>query len=162
MVVDNILFLALVFFLIVIAGWLYVVSQNTRTAHRKLRQVSEQHTLINADERARQLCIAIHQLHPGMQAGVDFIIRHDAAGGAPHIAEWYGSQPKPTQTELDAAFSRVSGKSYAELRRAEYPSIGDQMDAAYKARLGDNAEQVRLDKLITDIKLKYPKTGACN
>jgi len=43
----------------------------------------------------------------------------------------------------------------------EYPDVGDQLDAAYKARRGDNAEQAAMDALITDIKMKYPKPDSC-
>ena len=46
---------------------------------------------------------------------------------------------------------------YSLLRKSEYPSIGDQLDALYKARNGDTSELTAIDKLITDIKEKYPK-----
>lgn len=46
------------------------------------------------------------------------------------------------------------------MRRSEYPSVEDQLDAAYKARQGDDTEQLLLDSRITEIKNKYPKPGA--
>jgi len=162
MVIDKIMLLTLVFFVIMIGGWLFFVSQNTKATQQKLRQLSHQHTLVNTDERARQLCIAVHQLHPLMHAGVDFLIQRDSPDSAPYIGEWYGQDPKPTPEQLQAAFSRVAGKDFMELRKAEYPSVGDQLDAAYKARRGDGSEQLHLDNLITDVKMKYPKSGACD
>ena len=45
------------------------------------------------------------------------------------------------------------------MRRAEYPSVEDQLDAAFKARQGDDTEQLELDNRIAEIKHKYPKPG---
>lgn len=44
-----------------------------------------------------------------------------------------------------------------EKRLASYPPIGDQLDAAYKARLGDDSEQRALDVVISTVKSSYPK-----
>jgi hypothetical protein len=49
-------------------------------------------------------------------------------------------------------------KDHAAQRVKEYPSVGDQLDAAYKSRRGDDSEQVRLDEQISMIKKKYPKS----
>ena len=46
---------------------------------------------------------------------------------------------------------------YAMLRKSEYPSIGDQLDALFKARNGDTSDLDAIDDLITEIKEKYPK-----
>jgi hypothetical protein len=46
---------------------------------------------------------------------------------------------------------------YTLLRKSEYPSIGEQLDALYKARNGDTSELETIDELITEIKEKYPK-----
>lgn len=43
--------------------------------------------------------------------------------------------------------------TYAEKRRAEYPSIGDQLDAFWKG--GEEAEAMKLK--ILAVKAKYPK-----
>jgi hypothetical protein len=161
MVVDKLLFLTLTFTVLLVGGWLFFVSQNARNTRRQIHQIAEQHTLIHADERARELCMAIHQLHPMMHAGVDFMIKRDGTDNAPYIAEWNASTPKPSREQLDTAFSKVAGKNYVDLRKAEYPSVGDQLDAAYKARHGDNSEQIRQDTRIADIKMKYPKSGTC-
>ena len=46
---------------------------------------------------------------------------------------------------------------YALLRKSEYPSIEEQLDALFKSRNGDNSELKELDRMIADIKEKYPK-----
>lgn len=46
---------------------------------------------------------------------------------------------------------------YTQVRRIKYPSEGDQLDAAYKARLGDTSEQTTVDAAIAAVKTKYPK-----
>jgi len=161
MVVDKVLLLTLTFFVVLITAFLFFVRQNSRATQEKIRQLSQQHTLIHADDHARKLCIAMHQLYPKMHAGVDYLIKRDAPGEMPYIAEWNAEEPRPTQEQLDAAFTRVAGRSYVDLRRAEYPAVGDQLDAAYKARRGDPAEQHAQDTLITEIKMKYPKPGTC-
>lgn len=53
------------------------------------------------------------------------------------IAAWTGSH-KPT---------------YADLRRAEYPPIGDQLDALWKG----GADAAAMKAIIDGIKAKYPK-----
>ena len=46
---------------------------------------------------------------------------------------------------------------YKQARAISYPDIGDQMDAGYKARLGDSSEQTAIDVKIKAVKDKYPK-----
>ena len=161
MVVDKVLLLSVALFVILIVVFRFLVSQNTRATQEKIRQLSQQQTLIHADEHARELCIAVHQLYPKMHAGIDYLIKRDAPGAMPYIADWNAVEPKPTQEQLEAAFTRVAGKTYIDLRRAEYPGVGDQLDAAYKARHGDPSQQEAQDALITEIKMKYPKPGTC-
>lgn len=47
--------------------------------------------------------------------------------------------------------------NYIEARAICYPTIGDQMDAAFKARQGDSSEQTAIDIEIGTVKVKYPK-----
>ena len=47
--------------------------------------------------------------------------------------------------------------NYIEARAISYPTIGDQMDAAYKARLGDSSGQTAIDVEIKAVKDKFPK-----
>jgi len=63
----------------------------------------------------------------------------------------------PTKTEVLAEAARLqteyNNKEYQRKRAAEYPSIGDQLDALWKG--GDAAEEM-LAK-VQAVKLKYPK-----
>jgi hypothetical protein len=47
-------------------------------------------------------------------------------------------------------------RSYVEKRRAEYPPIGDQLDALYKA----GVFPADMAKMIAEVKAKYPKTSS--
>ena len=55
----------------------------------------------------------------------------------------------------------ATGGDSASLRRAEYPSVEDQLKAAYLARQGDTSMQEELDARITEIREKYPKSDEC-
>jgi hypothetical protein len=52
-------------------------------------------------------------------------------------------------------------QAYREARLAEYPSLGDQLDALYKARQGDPSELAELDARIREVKARHPKPGQC-
>lgn len=43
------------------------------------------------------------------------------------------------------------------LRHANYPSVGEQLDALYKARHGDPTALEEIDARIADVKSRYPK-----
>lgn len=159
MLSNEVVVFAFFFMLILVVGWIYFSWQTERTTREQIHRVAEQHTVISTDERARKLCLAVHQLHPLMHAGVDFMIRRDSPDQPPYLAEWYASVPKPTPEQLDAALAKIASKDLAELRRAEYPSVGDQLDAAYKARHGDTSAQERVDAKIKEVKEKYQKPG---
>lgn len=45
-------------------------------------------------------------------------------------------------------------------RAAAYPAIGDQLDAAFKARAGDPAAQAAVDGQIAAVKAAHPKPAA--
>lgn len=65
--------------------------------------------------------------------------------------EWLDAeQEKPTKEEIDVA---INLHSYTELRKKEYPPIGDQLDAIWKG--GVHAENMKA--LIQAVKDKYPK-----
>ena len=71
--------------------------------------------------------------------------------------EWYDSTPKPTQEELDALWGPLLAErartAYIDLRVAEYPPIGDQLDALWKG--GDAAAEMLV--IVQAVKTKYPK-----
>ena len=66
-------------------------------------------------------------------------------------------QTQPTQSEIDAEIIRLQSQydtnEYQRKRAAEYPPIGDQLDALWKG--GDAAAEM-LTK-VQAVKTKYPK-----
>ena len=58
--------------------------------------------------------------------------------------------------DLEQDYDYLLAKCHA-LRIGEYPSLGDQADAAFKARQGDNSQQLAVDTMIEAVKVKYPK-----
>lgn len=149
--------------LVVVGAWGFILWSNTRAMHRQILQVAQQQSTIRKNDDVRQLCRAIHHLHPTVHAGIDYIINDDDPEQKPYIARWLNTSiPQPQPEELERALQDISGvdpvKDHAAQRLREYPSIGDQLDAAYKARHGDDNDQVRLDGLIRRVKEKYPKS----
>ena len=73
--------------------------------------------------------------------------------------EWYDSTPKPTQEELDALWGPLLAErartAYIDLRVAEYPPIGDQLDALWKG--GDAAAEMLV--IVQAVKTKYPTSS---
>lgn len=163
MFADTFTLIVFVAMFAIMGGWIYVISQNAHHTRKQVQQIAEQHTLIHSDKRARSICRAVHQLHPLMHAGVDFVIKRDGPGQEPYIADWNALEPKPTPEELEAILPTIpaADQDYAELRRAEYPSVGDQLDAAYKVRHGDNSEQIEIDSRIAEVKARYQKSDVC-
>lgn len=161
MVINEIIVIFFILIVLLGAGWLYILSRNTESMRRQLQQVTRQHALINADDRARAICIAVHKLHPDLHVGVDFTIANDGQKGKPYIAEWNADIPRPTDTELNQAVSIIEHDDYAAKRLLEYPSVGDQLDAAYKARQGNSVEQNHQDAIIADVKARHPNPGEC-
>lgn len=165
MALDSTSLNVLLLILLGVFFWVFVIWQNTRKMHRQIHEVAHQQSVIRHDDRARELCRAIHYLQPDVHAGVDYLIKDDGPGNKPYIAEWHAITPQPTSEQLQAALTKVSltaaGENYASLRRAEYPSVVDQLEAAYKARQGDPSMQDELDGRITEVKEKYPKSDEC-
>lgn len=67
----------------------------------------------------------------------------------------------PTTQELtDAAVASNANDlmTYADLRAADYPPVGDQLDALYWARQGNPAQLQAIDAEIQSVKSTYPKT----
>jgi hypothetical protein len=73
--------------------------------------------------------------------------------------DWLDSTPKPTQAELDALWGPLLAErartAYIDLRAAEYPPIGDQLDALWKG--GDAAAEMLV--IVQAVKVKYPKSS---
>ena len=153
------------FILLVLCSWILFLWQNTRRMHEQLKQVAQQQSLIRHDNGARELCRAVHLLQPNAHAGVDYVIRHDNPGDEPYLDKWHASERQPTREELRHALEKIihdhTDKNYASMRSSEYPSVGDQLDAAYKARQGNDEEQNAIDGMISKVKEKYPKSLEC-
>lgn len=81
----------------------------------------------------------------------EWVIRDD-------VIEWLDTeQTQPTDAEIEAEITRLQAEydaqQYARNRAAEYPSIGDQLDALWKG--GDDAAAM-LEQVMA-VKSKYPK-----
>ena len=142
--------------------WIFILWKNSRKMKESINTIAQQHNLVRYDVRVRRLCRALHILNPNLTAGVDFVIGHDAPDQEPYIAEWMANTSRPTEEEISSALQEISDpgheQKYAAMRRAEYPSIVEQLDAAYQARQGNNAKQLEVDEKIRLVKEKYPKT----
>ena len=153
--------------LVLIVGiWVLILWSNTRRMHRQIQQVAQQQSVIRHDDDVKTLCRAIHSLQPSVHAGIDYIVAGGGSGEAPHISRWLNTSiPQPKAEDLEQALSKVSGidpaKDHAAQRLGEYPSIGDQLDAAFKARHGDDTDQAKIDEQIARVKQKYPKSDEC-
>ena len=82
---------------------------------------------------------AIRQLHPSVVT-----IRGDVA---------YDANNKVVSYDSIAVSDLVAANEYKPKRQAEYPSIGDQLDALWKG--GDTAKAMLAQ--IQAVKTKYPK-----
>ena len=151
--------------LIVVCVFIYILWKNSRRTKDAILMVAQQQGLVGHDERARTLCRAIHMLNPNLTAGVDYVIRHDSPEQEPYIAEWMADTPRPGDTEINSALQEISDvhheEKYATMRRGEYPSVGEQLEAAYQARQGNDAKQLEVDEKIRSVREKYPKTDEC-
>jgi len=162
---DNGALNVLIVILIAVCFWVFILWKNSRRLHEDISMVAQQHNLIRNDDSARALCRALHLLNPKLTAGIDYVIRHDAGEQEPYIAEWMADSTQPTADQIKSALVELSDSNhearYAAMRRAEYPSIGEQLDAAYQARQGNDAKQIEIDRRIREVKEKYPKTEEC-
>jgi len=93
---------------------------------------------------------ALQSLRPG----AEWVLRGDAL-------EWLDTnQTQPTEAEITAEVTRLeadyAAKQYQRDRAAEYPAIGDQLDALFHAGVfpADMAATIQA------VKDKYPKGGA--
>ena len=162
MAIDNTVIGALVVLLAGIFAFAVITWSNTRSARDHTRKIYQQQQLVRDYPDAHRLYQAMHLLRPAARLGFDYCIHQDRPGELPYIAEWNTGGSQPTRAEIDDALARVTridSTGYAAMRRSEYPSVEDQLDAAYKARQGDDTEQRELDSRITRIKNKYPKPG---
>jgi len=130
-----------------------------------LKLAAQQHIHVKQDERALLLFRDIRILSTNVTAGVDYIIRQDSPDQDPYIAEWLADTARPSEEEVNSALLEISDTShedkYAAMRRADYPSVEEQLDAAYQARQGNDAKQLEVDEKIRRVKEHYPKGIVC-
>ena len=93
---------------------------------------------------------ALQSLKPGAQ----WVLRGDAFSGL----EWLDTeQAAPTEAEVTAEIQRLNAYyasiEYQSKRAAEYPSIGDQLDALFHA----GVFPAEMAATIQAVKDKYPK-----
>ena len=160
MAIDNTIIGALIVLLLGIFAFAFITWSNTRSARKHTRKIYQQQQMVRLDQDAHRLLQAMHLLRPAARIGFDYTISQDRPGELPYILEWNTAGDRPTQAELDDALDRVTridSTGYAAMRRSEYPSVEDQLDAAFKARRGDDSEQLELDNRIAEVKSKYPK-----
>ncbi|HUT42335.1 MAG TPA: XkdW family protein [Gammaproteobacteria bacterium] len=154
-----------VLLLILVCFWIFFLWKNSRKLNSDIKHVAQQHSLIRHDDRVRTLCRAIHLINPNVSAGVDFVIRHNSPDQDPVIAQWNADAPRPTDEQIKTALKEIASayheQEYADMRRAEYPSMEDQLEAAYEARQGNNARQLEVDEKIRRVREKYPKSDEC-
>ena len=160
MILDQTLIGALVVLLFGLIVFVFITWSNTRGARKHTENIFQQQHLVRTSPDVHRLSQAVHLVRPSVHLGFDYVIKQDA-GKLPCISEWNTGGPRPTQTELDEALKKVAAidcTGYAAMRRSEYPGIEEQLDAAFKARRGDPAEQDMLDNRIQQTKDKYPKS----
>jgi len=159
---DNGISSIVIVILVAVCIWIYILWQNSRKMNDSIKLIAQQQNLVRHDKRARMLCRAIRLLNPNLTTGVDYVIRHDTPEQEPYVAEWLTDSPRHSEEEINSALLEISDvhheNEYAAMRRMEYPSIGEQLDAAYQARQGNNAKQFEVDEKIRRVREKYPKT----
>lgn len=160
MVLDKTLVIAMFVLFIGVSVFVFITWSNTRAARKHTENIFQQQRLVKTHPDAHRLSEAVHLLRPSVRLGFDYTIRQDD-GELPYLSEWNTGGSMPTNAQLEDALRKVTAidsTGYAAMRRSEYPSIEDQLDAAYKARRGNPAEQQELDDRIEQIKNKYPKS----
>ncbi len=150
--------------LVLTGVWLYLLNRDRQRMQVQIHELARQHSLFNTSDDARLLCRAIQRVRPNAHPTLDYVIATDDKQSA-YLAEWRSQLPRPTDQEIAASLTSVNADDasggYAARRRAEYPSVGDQFDAAYKARQGHPSEQQEIDRRIAEVKSKYVKPDVC-
>ncbi len=92
---------------------LILMRRLNRDMHVRMRQVAQHAALLHTNHSARELCVAIHRLHPDTCPGIDYMIKDDADGAGPYIKEWRVDAAKPSTEQIQRAL-RVSQPSGTE------------------------------------------------
>jgi len=85
----------------------------------------------------------------------DFALQDDSDGNGIYIKEWNSASPQPSVAEIEAAEvewqTAYDAQEYARSRKAEYPSIADQLDDIFHNGIDGWKATIQVTKD------KYPK-----
>jgi hypothetical protein len=85
----------------------------------------------------------------------DFRLQDNSDGAGVFIADWNSGSPQPSVAEIEAAHTTwqtaYDAQAYARSRKAEYPSIGDQLDDIFHNGIDGWKATIQVTKD------KYPK-----
>ena len=97
---------------------------------------------------------------PGSPDAIDLSAKcpFDPAKTKKLLAEAGFGPPETVRKALEEVSDTHHEEEYASMRAAAYPSVEEQLDAAYRARQGDNSMQLEIDERIRRAKEQYPKS----
>ena len=79
--------------------------------------------------------VASGLIHLGFDPETDFLCQDNADGNGPYIAEWYSSQPQPSDEAIAEAVTAYETQweatAYQRQRAVTYWPLADQLDAIY-------------------------------
>lgn len=79
--------------------------------------------------------VASGLIHLGFDAEKDFLCKDEADGKGPYLAEWYSSQPRPSDAAIAEAVTAYEQQwetnDYQRQRAVTYWPLADQLDAMY-------------------------------
>jgi hypothetical protein len=85
----------------------------------------------------------------------DFALQDDSDGNGVYIKEWLSASPQPSVAAIEAAeieyLAEWDSQEYARSRKAEYPSIADQLDDIFHNGIDGWKATIQVTKD------KYPK-----
>ena len=91
----------------------------------------------------------------GYTPEVDFTLQDDSDGNGVYIKSWISSDAQPTVSAIEAAEvewqTAYDAQAYARNRKAEYPTIADQLDDIYHNGIDAWKATIKVTKD------KYPK-----
>lgn len=168
MIIDTFAISAILIGILVIVAIVLTIRSSGRDTAAEVQRLRDQvekmerETLLPS-HASREMCCAIRSIYPHALHGIDYQLGDD--GNGPYIKEWLLEHPIPEPHHIEAAIGQyrqmVQESNYREMRRSTYPSMGDQLDALYKARLGNEAALRMIDEQIERVKERYPKPEAC-
>ena len=91
----------------------------------------------------------------GFNPDSDFTLQDNSDGAGVFISEWNSASPQPSVAEIEAAHTEWQtawdAQAYARNRKAEYPTIADQLDDIFHNGIDGWKATIQVTKD------KYPK-----